>query len=758
MFSKFDEEAQKVMIEAKKEMQSLKHPYVGSEHLMLAILKEDNEVSKKLKTFGINYKNFKTQIIEIIGIGSKESDYFLYTPLLKRVLESAVIDAREMNDGIVGISNLFYSILEEGEGVAIRIMLGMNVDMDKIYSFFSKKIIKKNNSKKKLLLDELGTDLNKLAKDGNIDPVIGREKEINRVLEILCRRTKNNPILIGDAGVGKTAVVEELARRIVNNDVPDILKNKRIISLDMASSVAGTKYRGEFEDRMKKILNELEDNEEIMLFIDEIHTIMGAGGAEGAIDASNIFKPALARGKMRCIGATTKDEYKKYIESDGALDRRFQKVEINEPDIITVKNILMKLKKIYEKHHDVTISEKMIDKIIFLSNKYIKNRSEPDKSIDILDEVCSKVSLKSSSIDKKIISLNKELKKIIEKKKELIINDQFSNALILKEQEEKIKSEINTLEMKKSTKNKVVLENDIIAVIKSKVDLPVLSLDDKLINNLKKEVIGQDKQIEEFLNVSKRNQINYNKNKCLSFLFSGSTGVGKTLLAKTYGKMIAGEKNVIKLDMSEFSESHSISKIIGAPPGYVGYSDSKNILDEIRDKPTCILILDEIERSNKKVLDLFMQVLDEGYTKDSLGRKVCFDNVTIIMTSNIGFNKTSMGFNNNINSVTNKLKDILGIEFINRISKIIVFNKMQKEDILKIINKNILNLKEEYKIKLDVSNNVIEEIVNESNYELFGARRIEEIIKEEIETIILDELIKNNKNITIKALKEKVIS
>ena len=312
--------------------------------------------------------------------------------------------------------------------------------------------------------------------------------------------------------------------------------------------------------------------------------------------------------------------------------------------------------------------------------------------------------------------------------------------------------------MKKSTKNKMVLENDIIAVIKSKVDLPVLSLDDKLINNLKKEVIGQDKQIEEFLNVSKRNQINYNKNKCLSFLFSGSTGVGKTLLAKTYGKMIAGEKNVIKLDMSEFSESHSISKIIGAPPGYVGYSDSKNILDEIRDKPTCILILDEIERSNKKVLDLFMQVLDEGYTKDSLGRKVCFDNVTIIMTSNIGFNKTSMGFNNNINSVTNKLKDILGIEFINRISKIIVFNKMQKEDILKIINKNILNLKEEYKIKLDVSNNVIEEIVNESNYELFGARRIEEIIKEEIETIILDELIKNNKNITIKALKEKVIS
>ena len=368
MFSKFDEEAQKVMVEAKREMQALKHPYVGSEHLMLAILKGNNDVSKKLKTFGIDYKKFKNEIINIIGEGSTESDWFLYTPLLKRTLESAVNDAKEV-DGVVTISNLFYSILEEGEGVAIRIMLGMNVDMDKIYSYFSKKMVKKSNSKKKLLLEELGTNLNKLASDGKVDPVIGRENEINRILEILCRRTKNNPILIGEAGVGKTAIVEELASRIVSGDVPDILKNKKIISLDMASSVAGTKYRGEFEDRMKKILNELEENEDIILFIDEIHTIMGAGGAEGAIDASNIFKPALARGKMRCIGATTRDEYKKFIENDGALDRRFQKVEINEPDEDTIKDILMKLKTIYERHHEVSISEKMIDKIKKTYNK-----------------------------------------------------------------------------------------------------------------------------------------------------------------------------------------------------------------------------------------------------------------------------------------------------------------------------------------------------------------------------------------------------
>ena len=504
MFSKFDEEAQKVMLEAKREMQALKHPYVGSEHLMLAILKGNNDVSKKLKTFGIDYKKFKNEIINIIGEGSTESDWFLYTPLLKRTLESAVNDAKEV-DGVVTISNLFYSILEEGEGVAIRIMLGMNVDMDKIYSYFSRKMVKKSNSKKKLLLEELGTNLNKLASDGKVDPVIGRENEINRILEILCRRTKNNPILIGEAGVGKTAIVEELASRIVSGDVPDILKNKKIISLDMASSVAGTKYRGEFEDRMKKILNELEENEDIILFIDEIHTIMGAGGAEGAIDASNIFKPALARGKMRCIGATTRDEYKKFIENDGALDRRFQKVEINEPDEDTIKDILMKLKTIYERHHEVSISEKMIDKIIFLGKKYIKNRREPDRSIDILDEVCSRVSLKKNTIDKKLCNLNNELKKVLNDKKNAIINSKFDVALSLKENEEKLKTEINNIELKKTNKSKVVTLHDIIDILKNKVDIPLLSLDSSYINKmekiLKETIIGQDKQIDELLNI-----------------------------------------------------------------------------------------------------------------------------------------------------------------------------------------------------------------------------------------------------------------
>ena len=404
MFSKFDENAQKIIISAKSEMQSLCHPYVGSEHVMLAILNNNNEVSKKLKEFNVDYKRFKNEIINVIGMGECKNDMFLYTPLLKRTLENAINDAKENNNGIVTISHLFYSILEIGEGVAIRMLLSMNVNLDSLYSYFGKNLIKKKTNRKKLMLDELGIDLTERAKSGLIDPVIGRDSEINRVLEILCRRTKDNPILIGEAGVGKTAIVEGLANKIVNDDVPALLKNKKIICLDMASSVAGTKYRGEFEERMKKILTELEENADVILFIDEIHTIMGAGGAEGAIDASNIFKPSLARGKMRCIGATTKDEYKKYIECDGALDRRFQKVDIKEPKEDALKEILMKIKPLYETHHGVLISEKMIDKIISISKRYIHDRNEPDRSIDILDEVCSKVSLKECSKEKNFIN------------------------------------------------------------------------------------------------------------------------------------------------------------------------------------------------------------------------------------------------------------------------------------------------------------------------------------------------------------------
>jgi len=393
MFSNFTEEARNIIVLAKQEMKKLKHPYVGSEHLLLAILKDDNNISNTLKSYNLDYKKLRNEIINIIGVGSRESEWFLYTPLLKRIFETAIIDSKENNSDVT-IEHLFNALLEEGEGVAIRILIGMNIDIDSLYKEFtySKPIKRKKN--KKLLVDDIGIDLTKKALNNELDPVIGREQEIKRVLEILSRRCKNNPILIGEAGVGKTAIVEELSRMISLGNVPLSLKNKRIVSLDMASLVAGTKYRGEFEERMNKIIKEVEENDDVILFIDEIHTLVGAGGAEGAIDASNIIKPALARGKLRCIGATTIEEYKKYIEQDKALERRFQKVEIEIPDKEKTKEILLRLKKIYEKYHMVEIKDSVIDTIIELSDKYIYDRYEPDKSIDILDEVCAKVSIK----------------------------------------------------------------------------------------------------------------------------------------------------------------------------------------------------------------------------------------------------------------------------------------------------------------------------------------------------------------------------
>ena len=428
MFGNFNEDARQIIMRAKKEMYELKHPYVGSEHLLLAILKEENNISKKLKEYDLTYNKLKQEIINIIGIGTNEPEWFLYTPLLRRIMENAVIDSKETNNFEVTIEHLFTSLLEEGEGVAIRIMIGMNIDIDKLYSEFSYKITQKIKKTNKLTIEEIGINLTEKAKNNELDPVIGRDSEIKRLQEILCRRTKNNPILIGEAGVGKTAIVEELSRLIALGNVPQLLRNKKIINLDMASLVAGTKYRGEFEDRVRKILKEVENNDDIILFIDEIHTLVGAGGAEGAIDASNIFKPALARGKLRLIGATTTEEYKKFIKQDNALERRFQKINIEIPDKEKVKEILQKLKPIYENFHKVIIPNEIIDLIPKLSEKYIYDRYEPDKSIDIMDEVCSYVSLKETKTVKKYNQLNNQLQEIINNKKNAIIKQNFKQA------------------------------------------------------------------------------------------------------------------------------------------------------------------------------------------------------------------------------------------------------------------------------------------------------------------------------------------
>ena len=520
----------------------------------------------------------------------------------------------------------------------------------------------------------------------------------------------------------------------------------------MASSVAGTKYRGEFEERMTKVLIELEESDEIILFIDEIHTIMGAGGAEGAIDASNIFKPALARGKMRCIGATTTDEYKKYIEKDGALDRRFQKLEVKEPNNETLKEILMKIKKIYENHHNVIISEKMIDKIIYYSNKYIKERTQPDKAIDILDEVCSKVSLKSNKRERRIRGLKKELIDVINKKNKYIIENDFKKAYELKLEEESLSSLINEEEISKNSKVKCVYEKDIVDVIKIKTNMPILEMNNKYIdiieNKLNKEIIGQQNAIKNLLKVSRRINNSY-ENSCISILLCGKSGVGKTLLAKKYAELIVGKDNVIKLDMSEYSESHSISKIIGSPPGYVGYSDTKNVLEEIKDKPNNVLILDEIEKCSKNILNLFLKAIDEGYLKDSRGRIINFENTTVIMTTNINFDNNLVGFNLKTNSIKEDIKDVLGKELVTRLSSIILLDSIDKLNIKNIIMNNIKKLENKYRVVLEVSSNVIDDLIKLSEFEKCGARKISDIIKLNIEDYVFYEILNNKDKIII---------
>ena len=766
MYNSFTEEARKILMSAKEEMKKLKHPYVGSEHLLLSILKDDNEISSKLKEYDLTYDKFRVELIDIVGTGTKESSCFLYTPLLKRIMENAIYDSKENNNGNVTIAHLFSSMLEEGEGIAIRILIGMDIDLDDLYDEFAYKLPVKKSKNKKLIIDELGVDLTKKAKEGLLDPVVGRDEEISRVIEILSRRKKNNPVLIGEAGVGKTAIVEEISRMIVNNEVPHFLKNKRIISLDMATTVAGTKYRGEFEERLNKILKELEENDDVILFIDEIHTLVGAGGAEGAIDASNIFKPALARNKMRCIGATTTMEYKKFISSDKALDRRFQKVEIKEPNKKTVKQILLKLRDTYSNYHKTLISDEIIDYIIELSDKYIKNRYQPDKSIDILDEVSAHVSLKENKKLKKYNMLNKELNELIKNKKNYLIKKDYEKASFYKEQENKLMSKINKLELDLTKeKTNIVSREDVVKIVSRKSNVPIFELKEIDKNdiigfekNLKKKIIGNENNIEELICIYKKLKLGFkDDNLPYSMLFSAPSGVGKTELAKLFAKQISN--SIIRIDMSEYSESHQVSKLIGSPAGYVGYDDNKNLLEKVKDNPFSVLILDELEKAHPSIINLFYQILDEGKLKDSKGEDIYFNNSIIIMTSNIGFNNNSIGFNNK-NKVNNELKEVFSIPFINRIDNLLTFDYLTYDNIKEILNNDIKKLKNKYSkknISLKISSKVIEEIIEESNYKEFGARRIDKIIKNSLENIIINNILDDKQNINIKSIKKEAL-
>lgn len=767
MFSKFNEEARKVLINAKKEMSDLKHPYIGSEHLLLAILSNKNSgISKKMKEFGLEYNNFKNEIIKVIGVGEEKNEWYLYTPLLKKVIEDAIIESRD-NNSEVTVELLFSAFLREGEGIAIRIMLSMGIDLDKVLEYFNiGNTIKKSKSKKKLIIDELGCDMNKKVVQNEIDPVIGRDEEIERLIEILCRRIKNNPLLIGDAGVGKTAIVEELAKRIVKGDIPFKLKNKRIVSISMSSLVAGTKYRGEFEERITKMLKELEQESNSIIFIDEIHTLVGAGGAEGAIDASNILKPILARGKIKIIGATTTEEYKRYIDDDKALSRRFQIINVEEPTIEKTKEILFKLRPLYESFHNVLVKDEIIEMIVNLSSKYIYNRKQPDKAIDILDEVCSKVSIMKDKRIDTINNFNYELNELIETKNKAIIKQNFYEAAKLRKKERQLESKILKLEekqLKKSLPKEVTIEQ-VAEIIKLKTQIPIYEVtkeSHKNILNFKKEISkkirGQDLAIDKLYQIIKRIKLGFKEsNKPASLLFVGPTGVGKTLLVKEFSKYIVGSNNLITMDMSEYKEEHSISKIIGSPPGYVGYNNKTTILEEVKNKPYAVILVDEIEKAHPSVINLFLQILDEGRIKDSSGNIVRFDNTVIIMTSNIGFNKKNIGFKNDVHSnIIGRVKEFLSPEVMNRIDDTIIFNQLSEDDVKEIAINKIKEVKSKYQkkgIKVNINRKVIDEITRECNFEEYGARKIDKIIENKLDNLIIDSILLGNTKLTIQTI------
>ena len=727
MFARFDEEAQKVLLMAKKEMADLRHPYVGTEHLLLAILhNKDLNITKILSEYGITYEVYLKEITKVIGTGKESNNWFLFTPLLKRVIENATIDSRA-EKGLVSVERLFLALLAEGEGVANRVLMGMNIDIDALYDKFDNDLIcskKSNNSLKEL--DEYAVNLNDLYLNEGFDPVIGRDDVVERVLEILLRRSKNNPLLIGEAGVGKTAIVEEVVRRIVRGDVPKKLENVVVYSLSLSALVAGTRYRGEFEERINKIIKEVENNDNVVLFIDEIHTLVGAGGAEGAIDASTILKPYLARGKVRIIGATTKKEYSKFFEGDKAFDRRFQKIIVEEATLDKVLDILFNIRSVYEEYHNIKISDDVIKLIVSLSDRYITNNHFPDKAIDVLDEACSKMMMTQSGRDKKISELTKKIKTMKQKKNDYIVLHQFDEASKCREEQYQLEDKLNKLVNDNRGYKKRVLTSDIVYHVvakKSMVPYEVIRKPDinKITKLITEKVRGQDENIKNII----KYMLHDSKKVCPSFLLVGKSGVGKTLFVEECAKNLYGNESFIRLDMSEYRESHSISKIIGSPPGYVGYSDANNILDKIKINSYVLLLLDEVEKAHPEVLKLFLQVMDAGYMTNAVGEKISFKNVVLFMTSNIGCDVKSVGFKSNNNSADNNIRKYFGEEFVNRIDKVIYFNDLDRKTIRKIVEVAL------EKRGLSFSTKVVDKIIALSEYEKFGARKVEKIIDEE---------------------------
>ncbi|KAK8540349.1 hypothetical protein V6N13_038902 [Hibiscus sabdariffa] len=792
MFERFTEKAIKVIMLAQEEARRLGHNFVGTEQILLGLIGEGTGIAAKvLKSMGINLKDARVEVEKIIGRGSGFVAVEIpFTPRAKRVLELSLEEARQLGHNYIGSEHLLLGLLREGEGVAARVLESLGADPSNIRTQVIRMVGEGNEvsvvtggatgNTKMPTLEEYGTNLTKLAEEGKLDPVVGRQDQIERVVQILGRRTKNNPCLIGEPGVGKTAIAEGLAQRIASGDVPDTIEGKKVITLDMGLLVAGTKYRGEFEERLKKLMEEIKQSDEIILFIDEVHTLIGAGAAEGAIDAANILKPALARGELQCIGATTLDEYRKHIEKDPALERRFQPVKVPEPSVDETIQILKGLRERYEIHHKLRYTDEALISAAQLSHQYISDRFLPDKAIDLIDEAGSRVRLRHAQLPEEAKELEKELRQITKSKNEAVRGQDFEKAGELRDREIELRAQITAIQEKDKEMNKaeaeageggaVVTEVDIQHIVSSWTGIPVekVSTDEsdrllKMEETLHKRVIGQDEAVIAISRAIRRARVGLkNPNRPIaSFIFSGPTGVGKSELAKALAAYYFGsEEAMIRLDMSEFMERHTVSKLIGSPPGYVGYTEGGQLTEAVRRRPYTVVLFDEIEKAHPDVFNMMLQILEDGRLTDSKGRTVDFKNTLLIMTSNVGssviekggrrigfdldYDEKDSSYNRIKSLVTEELKQYFRPEFLNRLDDMIVFRQLTKlevKEIADIMLKEVLDRLKDKEIELQVTERFRERVVEEGYNPSYGARPLRRAIMRLLEDSMAEKML-----------------
>ncbi|MEH7480680.1 ATP-dependent protease ATP-binding subunit ClpC [Neobacillus drentensis] len=782
MFGRFTERAQKVLALAQEEAIRLGHNNIGTEHILLGLTREGEGIAAKaLYGLGLGSEKIQKEVENLIGKGQDASQTIHYTPRAKKVIELSMDEARKLGHSYVGTEHILLGLIREGEGVAARVLNNLGVSLNKARQQVLQLLGSNESgghqggasaSANTPTLDSLARDLTSIAREGSLDPVIGRGKEIQRVIEVLSRRTKNNPVLIGEPGVGKTAIAEGLAQQIVNNEVPEILRDKRVMTLDMGTVVAGTKYRGEFEDRLKKVMDEIRQAGNIILFIDELHTLIGAGGAEGAIDASNILKPSLARGELQCIGATTLDEYRKYIEKDAALERRFQPIRVDEPTAEESIQILEGLRDRYEAHHRVSITDEAIRAAVKLSDRYISDRFLPDKAIDLIDEAGSKVRLRSFTTPPNLKELEVKLEEVRKEKDSAVQSQEFEKAASLRDTEQRLREQLE--ETKKNWKEKQGKENnevtveDIASVVSSWTGVPVSKLAQtemtKLLNLeevLHSRVIGQEEAVKAVSKAVRRARAGLKdpKRPIGSFVFLGPTGVGKTELARALAEAMFGDEDaMIRIDMSEYMEKHSTSRLVGSPPGYVGYEEGGQLTEKVRRKPYSVVLLDEIEKAHPDVFNILLQVLEDGRLTDSKGRTVDFRNTVLIMTSNVGAEALKrnkyVGFNiqdgeqdykDMKGKVMGELKKAFRPEFLNRIDEIIVFHALERkhlEEIVTLLSEQLIKRLKEQNISLELTLAAKGKISQEGYDPEYGARPLRRAIQKHIEDRLSEELLK----------------